>query len=112
MLVRRSAVAAALLTWAGVAAQAQDGAAECGSGATAAAVVFAVLFLLTVGALGFVLYKYVWKRRHYPALEKVVLGESGHDSKFAFDNPYFEGDDDIGNKSTLPSTDVLVASEK
>ena len=64
MLCRPEVAAALLLSWVGVSAQTQNEPAECGSGATAAAVVFAVLFLLCVGALGFVLYKYVWKRRH------------------------------------------------
>ena len=46
-----------------------------------------------------------------PALEKVVLGENGHDDKFAFDNPYFEGDDDIGNKSKFKNVTMGVKSK-
>ena len=64
LLCRPEVAAALLLSWVVVSAQTQNERTECGSGATAAAVVFAVLFLLCVGALGFVLYKYVWKRRH------------------------------------------------
>ncbi|XP_037071904.1 uncharacterized protein LOC119093111 isoform X2 [Pollicipes pollicipes] len=102
------AAAAAVLS--GVAAQK---ATECSPGPSVAATVFAVLLLLCLGVLGFVLYQYVWKPRHCPPLEKVVLAERGVDEgRFAFDNPYLEAEDDIGRKSTLPCHDVLAPCEK
>ena len=77
MVVCRPAVAAAvLLTWVGVSAQEQNEQTECGSGATAAAVVFAILFLLCLAALGFVLYKYVWKRRHCEYGNSITANDS------------------------------------